>query len=405
VAPDLAAVGPPGQPTPALPLPPSRPVILALPVILAAGALLGCDPEAPSSPAGPALPGDSAEPRACDPPEDQPMRPDSAAAYAAQCAPHLGVAPAVSCGDGRMPIYIDGVEVFDNPGPGNCDNPHGGSCMPGSSLQRYSGVDADGGARPEVTWVSLCRRDGAAEDAPAHVLLVGTNAETGATCFFGSGDPAPWTHLDDRNVLVGTLPGPGDPGFDTAYVVPSDRPCVGCHMATPWIHTPWVESAVTAEGEPVVPVIAGPDAPFYVVGAPEWDLRTLHIEGNACLGCHRVGMETVRALVSDPWLPNEEMPPDAPGAMAEDYQALVDCWYAGPAATPGCDWILPPANGCAARVADASYPNASDLYNQGGDLSQPPDDRLFPSTAAAHGGQVPVEEAPAATGAATGCTR
>lgn len=362
-----------------------------LSIVCLVGLLFGCGEDEPAPARADRAPSavgglDSGDaPAECVPPEQQERRPALPSAYAAMCEPHVGVAPAVDCGEGpHMPVYVDGVEVFEDPGPFNCDNPHAGQCTPGSSLRRHPGVAADCTPLPGVVWVSLCRHDNQSEDAENHVQLIGHNTETGATCFFGRADNSPWTAIDGDGRMVGQLPGPDDPGFDVAYAVPDTEPCVGCHISQPFIHTAWIKSAVGPDGERVVPVITGNDAPYFVVGAPEWDMRTLHIEGNACLDCHRVGMDTIRLLAEDPWYPEVEMPPADPGSMADDYAALVDCWYAGPDATPGCDWVLPPAGACASRVADAGYPNASDWYNQGHDLDTPP----FPtqSRAAAHGG-------------------
>lgn len=312
----------------------------------------------------------AAEPE-CVPPHEQTMRPDTARAYAAMCEPELGVVPNIDCGAGaRIPVYVDGVEVFEDPGFFNCDNPHAGQCTPGSTLQRYEGRSADGSPRPEVVWVGFCRHDQQAEDAENHVQIIGYNRDSGATCFFGRSDNSAWTSVDENNVMQGVLPGPDDPGFDTAFAVPDEKVCVQCHQSNPFIHTPWIDSAELDDGsgEPIVPIISGFQAPYYVVGAPEWDLRTLYIEGNSCLECHRVGMDTVRLLGEEPWFVAEEMPPSDPGSMAADFQALVDCWEAGPENTPGCEWITPPAGACDWEVAGADYPNQGAQHNQGAPL-------------------------------------
>ena len=49
--------------------------------------------------------------------------PSSAREYAAMCELELGVAPVVDCGAGVLiPITVDGVEVFEDPGLHECDN-------------------------------------------------------------------------------------------------------------------------------------------------------------------------------------------------------------------------------------------------------------------------------------------
>jgi hypothetical protein len=241
--------------------------------------------------------------------------------------------------------------------------------MPGSSLQRYQGRNADGTPKPDTVWISFCRHDGrdtAEYDVPDSVQLIGYNYETGATCFFESGDNSPWTHVDETNRLLGVLPGPDEPGFDQAYVVPGVQ-CVRCHQADPFNHNPWIKSARLPEDprQPVIPVIPGPNPPYYVVGGPEWDMRTIHIDGNGCLGCHRIGMETVAEYTGDHWDPNEHMPPHDPGSLAADYEELVECWTNGPENTPGCDWVIPPAGECDGGVVGDNYPYASERFNGG----------------------------------------
>ena len=299
--------------------------------------------------------------------------PSGAREYAAMCALELGVAPTVDCGAGvLLPITVGGVEVFEDPGLHECDKAslQIGDCMPGSSLQRFEGRNADGTPRPDVVWVSFCRHDGRDDvvgfDMPDSVQLIGYNYDTGATCFFESGDNRPWTHVDESNRLLGVLPGPDDPAFDQAYTVPGVQ-CVRCHQADPFNHNPWINSARLPEDprQPVLPVIPGPNSPYYVVGGQDWDMRTIHIEGNRCLGCHRIGMETLAEYTGDHWDPNEHMPPHAPGAFAADYAELVACWENGPENTPGCDWVIPPAGDCDGGVVGADYPHAAARFNRG----------------------------------------
>ena len=333
------------------------------PVLLCTFAIFGEGATGQNAP--PPYPGE------CVPGGDCNFMPTSARAYAAMCELELGVAPTVDCGAGVLiPITVDGVEVFEDPGLHECDKAslQVGDCMPGSSLQRYQGRNADGTPRPEAVWVSFCRHDGRDDvanfDMPDSVQLIGYNYETGATCFFATGDNRPWTYVDETNRLLGVLPGPADPEFDQAYVA-SEVQCVRCHQADPFNHNPWINSARLPEDprQPVLPVIPGNNSPYYVVGAPDWDMRTIHIEGNGCLGCHRIGMETVAEYTGDFWDPNEHMPPHDPGSLAADYEELVECWTNGPENTPGCDWIIPPAGECDGGIVGEDYPYASDRFN------------------------------------------
>ena len=236
--------------------------------------------------------------------------------------------------------------------------------MSGSSLQRYEGRAADGTPLPHVVWVSFCRHDGRDDgkdyDIPDSVQLIGYNTRTGATAFFESGDNKRWTYRDEStNRLLGVLPGVDDPdAFNQAYRTPGRVQCVACHQSDPFVHNPFIDAARMPDDpdQPVVPQIAGPDIPYYVIGGSDWDMRTIHIEGNACLDCHRIGMKTVEEFLSDGWHPNDHMPPHDPGSLADDFQELLDAWNNGPDNTPGCDWVVPPAGEFAGGVVGEEYP-------------------------------------------------
>jgi hypothetical protein len=292
--------------------------------------------------------------------------------YAKMVEPHLGVPPVVDCGTSvEMPVYVDGVKNIGNPGLHCCDNPslQVGDCMSGSSLQRYEGEAADGTALPHVVWVSFCRHDGRdtdTYDVPDSVQLIGYNTVTGATAFFESGDNSKWTYVDSvTNRLMGVLPGIDEPeAFNKAYVTPGRTQCVICHQNDPFVHNSFIDGArlPSDPSQPVVPNLSGRktnDRPYYVIGASDWDMRTIHIEGNGCLKCHRIGMKTLEEFMGDHWDPNEHMPPNDPGSLSEDFQELMDCWTNGPENTPGCDWVIPPAGEFESDFAGDDYPNKS----------------------------------------------
>ena len=297
--------------------------------------------------------------------------------YAKLIEPHLGVPPIVDCGKStEMPIYIDGEKFVGDPGLHQCDNPslQVGDCMSGSSVARYVGSNADGTPRHDVVWASFCRHDGRGDDwgieIPNSVQMIGYNMQTGATAFFESGDNKPWISADpDTNRLVGTMPGVDDAeAFDHAYATPGDVQCVACHQADPYIHNPFIDGAKLAgSNRPVVPQVAGrkskANTPYWVIGASNWDMRTIHIEGNECLGCHRIGMKTLEEFIGDHWHPDDHMPPRDPGSLRADFAELRECWINGPENTPGCEWIIPPADNCPSQVVDATYPFAA-RFNQ-----------------------------------------
>ncbi len=286
--------------------------------------------------------------------------------YAKLIEPHLGVPPVVdleACVE--IPIFVDGKKFTGDPGIHCCDNPslQMGDCMSGSVVQRYEGRTADGKPLPHVVWISFGRHDGRGSlynvEIGNSVQMIGYNRETGATAFFESGDNRKWVRVDPKtNRLIGKLPGVDEPAaFNRAYATPGQTQCVQCHQADPFIHNPFIDAAKLPNGEPVVPQLADPDAPYYVIGASNWDLRTIHIEGNSCLDCHRIGMKTVEEFVGDGWDPNQHMPPDDPGSLNDDFQELLEAWKNGPENTPNCDWIIPPAGDRKQhQIVGADYP-------------------------------------------------
>ena len=280
--------------------------------------------------------------------------PATATEYARLVERELGVVPTINCGEGvRIPIHVDGVEVFDDQGWFACDNPDfKGGCSVGSRVNRLEGRNAAGVPIPEVVWVYLCRSAGVElfEQGIVSVQMIGYNTRSGATAFFEAPDADPsrpnaqpgLLRFDETGVLAGQLPGPGDPAFDNAFMPPPIQ-CTHCHQADPFIHDPWVDGArlVKDSTEPVIPEFGRPDSPYYVVGGEEWDRRTVHIEGNGCTFCHRAP-DPDRFLAYGPHDINDFMPPNMPGSMAEDYAAIRRCYDAGPETTPGCDWTEPP---------------------------------------------------------------
>ncbi|MFP6598450.1 MAG: hypothetical protein VCC01_13405 [Candidatus Hydrogenedentota bacterium] len=289
--------------------------------------------------------------------------------YAKMIEPELGVPPLVDCGTGvEIPIYVSGEVTIGNPGLHGCDNPslQVGDCMPGSSLQRHEGITADGTPLPHVVWVSFCRHDGRDTDeydVPDSVQLIGYNTVTGATAFFESGDNKKWTYIDAAtNRLMGKLPGIDNPdAFNEAYRTPGRVQCIACHQNDPFVHNPFIDAAKLPSdpSQTVVPGTAGrktSNPPYYVIGGRDWDMRTIHIERNGCLKCHRIGMKTLEEFMADGWHPNNHMPPKNPGSLSKDFQDLVDCWKKGPENTPGCDWVVPPAGAFESEFAGEDYP-------------------------------------------------
>ena len=313
--------------------------------------------------------------------------PRTAFEYAGMVEPELGVPPRVDLGEGvEIPLYVDGTQMRGN--LKSCDNPSrlGKGCVSGSVLQRYEGKTRDGKPLPEVVWVSFGRNSSSIYRGRVHVLgsvqMIGYHEGTGATAFFESSDVIdPWASVDpETHRLNGAMPWIDDPeAFNRAFRTPGQLQCVQCHQNDPFIHNSFIDAAKTpGTDKVVVPRIRtrdremALDLPYSVIGGENWDMRTIHIEGNGCLDCHRVGMGTAKLFMRYGWDPNEHMPPKNPGSRSEDWNVLLECWENGPENTPGCDWVVPPTGDSHGRVVGDDYPYKA-RFNQPGyeALNQP----------------------------------
>ena len=291
------------------------------------------------------------------------------------CEDHLGITPPIRCEDGVLiPVTVDGEEVWEDVGFYGCDNSslQVGQCIPGSTIQRLSGVTRDGIPLPEVVWVAFCRT-GVDPEASGEELtysndvqVIGYNYESGATCFLNNVRQFGFHDGTARNEQAwrakGSVPSSKDPMFSTILSASGPPPCTLCHRSSPFIHNDFVDSARMPDDpdEPVLPIINAPNAPYWPIAHNDWDLRTVYIEGNACLACHRINMGLIELFERNHWDVNEHMPPQNPGSMAEDYEALLDCWTNGPENTPGCYWVIPPGGECDGGIVDEDYPFATD---------------------------------------------
>jgi len=272
----------------------------------------------------------------------------SALDYAEECEEALGPVPGFDCSDGVVvPITVDGVEVSEDQSGSNCDAPSiaEGDCNAGTRVGRIEGTTSSGEPNDEVVWAYLCRKyDGI-------VQLIGHNTESGATCFFET----EWdvTELTESlsiedGLVVGPVPSPSDADYETVWKAPGAvamQACWSCHLADPYVHTPYIDGARLPEdpSQPAIPQVGGTDNLYYLVGdayeGTQDSLRTLHIDGNGCVGCHRFSDPRSFSFDGGPtYDANEHMPPTDPGSLADDFQALLDCADEGPQDTPGCEW-------------------------------------------------------------------
>lgn len=291
--------------------------------------------------------------------------PKTAHEYATMVEPELGVPPKVDLGEAvEIPLYVNGVRSYGNLHQ-TCDNPSrlGKDTVSGSVIQRYEGRKADGTPLPDVVWVAFGRnstRD--IKQVLGSVQMIGYNMKTGATAFFESCDQIhPWVTLEEGTQRMrGVMPWIDDPnGFNEAYRVPDPlRPqCVQCHQADPFITNSFINAAkIPGTDKPVVPIL-DEESPYYVIGGQNWDMRTIHIENNKCLECHRVGLSTMAMFMENGWEPNKHMPPKNPGSLTSDLEQLLKAWKNGPSSVEGARWVIPPQRGNPAQTVGDEYPN------------------------------------------------
>ena len=290
--------------------------------------------------------------------------PQTAMDYAKLVEPELGIPPRIVLDECvEIALYVDGELRYGNLGR-DLDNPSflGKGTVSGSVLQRYEGRTADGEALPDVVWVAFGRNFSQSHrHFVGSVQMIGYHRQTGATAFFESGDDkvTPWVQQDEETLRMrGKLPWIDDPeNFNTAFRTFGANQCVQCHQNDPFITNDFITAAkIPGTNEPVVPILDA-DSPYYVIGGENWDMRTIHIEGNRCFDCHRVGMSTMTMFMENGWKPDAHMPPHDPGSLNEDLMELLEAWRKGPENVPGAEWIVPPARGQPARVVGEDYPN------------------------------------------------
>ncbi len=213
--------------------------------------------------------------------------------YARECEKHLGPFPKFRYEDAlEIPITQNGKRVIvtaENIGKNlrSGDKPaaFGAPYQLGNRVGRYQGLKANGSPNPDVVFVTFFRDGG--------LGVIGHNMKTGATCFLS---------VNDEFDLKQGLPTPGEPKYNEAWQPPSvvgQDGCVKCHMADPFLHSPWIDQVRDPMNpeKPLVPLIANVDSPYFVIGKefptppgrkPGAIHATIpkHLEGNKCVQCH-----------------------------------------------------------------------------------------------------------------------
>ena len=286
------------------------------------------------------------------------LNPVTAKKYAEMCESELGVVPGFELpgNSAEIPIYVNGVQVSTDQSGINCDNYSvvEDNCQVGSRIGRLEGIDANGNPLPDVVWIYFARK------SDGIVQLIGTNKITGATAFFETKDNVAnkirGIDIVD-GVIEGYIPGSTDKKYNRAWKNPKQaetRNCVSCHKADPYNISPYVEGIQDNNGQPLIPSLASTNSTYFRIddgikvsnnekGAPfDTEMRTVHIEGNGCVSCHR--FTDYRVFGTTPYSPNSHMPPGNPGSLAADLQELLDAIDNGVENTPNAEWRTIPGN-------------------------------------------------------------
>ncbi|HTE52968.1 MAG TPA: hypothetical protein VK698_19080 [Kofleriaceae bacterium] len=248
----------------------------------------------------------------------------STEAYADKCVAELGDIPFFpSIGEGDYGTFncldatpldttvtgADGQVAKPGAEVDSCDNPQyiyslcEGNAVTGTS----NGPRVTSAANSQGTeWVLLCRKAKAEEGSYNDIAMIGHNPYTGKTCFFQN---ALYSRTDGLHV-----PHPGDVTESTDSPqqsaslwsgihggLGSGIQCASCHDADAFIHSPWIDQALNAGGDPVVPkmgidedfALGYADAPYTIVNSEGqgWTMPKVLVspEAQACTNCHRIG--------------------------------------------------------------------------------------------------------------------
>ena len=190
-----------------------------------------------------------------------------------------------------------------------CDNPQYiySLCEPSAVDGRTNGPRVASRSNEQGTsWTLLCRKAKNSEGAYNDIAMIGTNPFSGKTCFFQN---ALYSRTDGQHV-----PHPGDKVESESSAQQSSTlwngihgglgsgiECAGCHSTDALVHTPWIDGAVNASGDPVIPkmgshddfVLGYNDAPYSIINASGqgWSMpkHLVNPEADACTRCHRIG--------------------------------------------------------------------------------------------------------------------
>jgi hypothetical protein len=173
-----------------------------------------------------------------------------------------------------------------HPVQNSCDRPDqlNQDCDPGSHFQVLANT-------PNAFVVGHCRKRGNAAGRFGDIAVIQHNRISGATCFY----QALQSNLD------GNVKAPSKGGGTYPWLSPASTAaigCAGCHDNGAVIRSPYLSQIQGIDQLPG----AGDSSfnrnqPYSFVGADftNWKTYRVQVEGNQCIGCHRLGVNNVRS--------------------------------------------------------------------------------------------------------------
>jgi hypothetical protein len=217
------------------------------------------------------------------------------------CLDSTPIATTVTGADGQVRRPDAAVDACDNPQYiySLCE---GNAKSGASNGPRVTSAANDQGTE----WVMLCRKAKPEEGAYDDIAMIGHNPYTGKTCFFQNAlhQRTDGVHVPHPGDKVESAESPQQSASLWEGIhggLGSGIQCARCHDADPFIHTPWIDQAVTEAGDPVVPKmgidedfpVGYAEAPYTIVNSQGqgWTMpkQLVSREASACTNCHRIG--------------------------------------------------------------------------------------------------------------------
>jgi hypothetical protein len=216
---------------------------------------------------------------------DPAARADALQDYAQQCDAAIGATiPDFDC-DAGTEVPVTHPVAGPNNTVAKCDRPNrlNRMCDPGSHFQVLTRT-------ANVFAVGHCRKKGQPGTEYGDIAVIQYNRITGATCFYQA---------------LGTLPGkvmaPSKGMGAWPWISPSGTAnigCAECHDNGPFIRSPYLNQVTGTNALP------GSDdfgfnstQPYAFVGGDfaSWKTYRVEVDGNECIGCHRLGANNISA--------------------------------------------------------------------------------------------------------------